>query len=651
MKHNVERLMETRRHDCVGCHACLDICPAHAVSMVCDREGFLYPTVDEKKCTGCGACLQACQISNHHKLENNISVEAYTCMNRDTEERLASSSGGAFIVLAKYVIEKGGVVFGASFDEKMNLRHTYASDVEGLRQFMGSKYLQSTIGHSYAEVRSFLQKGRLVLFSGTPCQIHGLKLFLGKEYDNLIAVDLACHGVPSPAVFHKYLTDLEKAQNSQVVDFNFRSKNTGWKNFSSFIRFQTDEKLSAPHDNCPFMKGFLSNLYLRPSCYRCINKGDNRYSDITMGDYWGVGEHEPEWDDDKGTSVLFVRTEKGNQILEAVHGDLERKVTDKDYAESRNIAIAAPVSMNPHREDFFRDFESKGNSSISLARMIKPYIPQKTWAMRIKAMIPKPLKGRIKRMLGGLRIKNWFCMVGEKLGIGSDWKFLVKSGQLRAEIKSIMVDLIKAAPGDLVALVDAMKKTINLPNQMFWAKMEMFLKGIHVNDETSEDLCTRLAEMGKKEEYAFRLVEIIDRVESEQKIRYLIRATLCFMKRYIDGPTYFRICHAIQHTLEEDLSFLKEHMGEENLLYSSYVQGLLTAGLMHQSVIAPDDEQRYSFVPFATEVYRYALIDDAEMDSEFVKKSRAAGNPRTQVEPKTATNEQIDALFYESDKA
>ncbi len=399
MKHNVERLMETKRKDCVGCHGCFAICPVHAISMERNEEGFLYPVVDEEKCVDCGACLKVCQISNERKAENLIPTEAYAVMNRDTEERLASSSGGVFIVLAKYVITQGGVVFGASFDEKMNLRHTYASDMAGLRQFMGSKYLQSAIGNSYAEARRFLQKGKLVLFTGTPCQIHGLKLFLGKEYENLIAVDLACHGVPSPAVFRKYLDDLERAHHSPVVAFNFRAKNTGWKDFSSLVTLENGGESSARHGDCPYMKGFLDNLYLRESCHRCTNKGEHHYSDVTMGDYWGVQGQEPDMDDDKGTSVVFTHTSKGKALMEETGDDLQRKPMDKAYAEKCNPAMVASVALHPKREEFFDVFAGK-KDSIPLEKMIKPYLTKKPLIAQIKAMIPKPIKNKIKAILG-----------------------------------------------------------------------------------------------------------------------------------------------------------------------------------------------------------------------------------------------------------
>lgn len=400
MKCHVGSLMEKRKQDCVGCHACFSVCPVKAISMKEDAEGFLYPAVEEEKCIACRACLRVCQILDTKESEGRIPAEAWACMNRNTKERLASSSGGVFIALARHVVAQGGYVFGAAFDENMNLRHTYANDLEGCRAFMGSKYLQSTVGTSYLDAKRFLEQGKLVLFTGTPCQIHGLKLFLGKDYENLIAVDLACHGVPSPKVFRKYLQDLEKTYHSRVVCFNFRAKNTGWKNFSSAAKLDNNTEVSKCHGDCPFMKGFLSNLYLRDSCYHCENKGENRYSDITLGDYWGVWERDAEWDDDKGTSVIFTRTVKGNEVLQTIQGDVTLKLTDKEWAENCNSAVVSSVKRPSGRECFFADFEKTGMNSSSLEVLICPYLPKRTFVMKIKALFPQTFKNKVKRILG-----------------------------------------------------------------------------------------------------------------------------------------------------------------------------------------------------------------------------------------------------------
>lgn len=392
-------VVSEHKMECSGCHACFNACPVQAISMQTDAEGFWYPVVDGEKCVHCGRCRKVCQIFNEKKAENTIPTEAFACMNRDTEERLASSSGGLFILLAQYVLNQGGVVFGAAFDEHMELRHMYATDQAGCEAFMGSKYLQSRIGSAYAEAKRFLTQEKWVLFTGTPCQIHGLKLFLGREYEKLIAVDLACHGVPSPAVFQKYLSDLEREHGSPVIDFRFRSKKTGWNNFASEVHFRSGDDSVKPHDHCPFVRGFLANLYLRPSCYHCKNKGDNRYADLTIGDYWGIESVHPDLADDKGTSILFVRTEKGKEAVQAISSNLRSVKTDASYGLKSNIAISRPVDVSPKRTAFFRDFNSPAGEQKTLKVLLDPFIPRPSLALRLRMMIPRSVKLMIKRML------------------------------------------------------------------------------------------------------------------------------------------------------------------------------------------------------------------------------------------------------------
>ena len=399
---NVMKLMETSKEQCSGCFACCNICPVDAISMKVNEEGFWYPSVDEEACIHCGRCIHVCQIDNKKPQKVDMNTEAYACMNLDTGKRLASSSGGIFIELAQYVIDHGGIVFGAAFDDDLKLRHTFASTMEECRAFMGSKYLQSRIGRSYSDAKRFLDQKRMVLFTGTPCQIHGLKLFLGREYENLITADLACHGVPSPAVFDKYISDLEKQHKGKVTSFYFRSKKKGWNNFCTEVQFDTHEQMVQSHNECPFDKGFLTNLYLRPSCYVCKNKGDNRYSDLVMGDYWGIEKFHKEMSDNRGTSILIVRTEKGKCVFDAIKGNFKCLNGDDSYGDTENSAIKKPVPMNPHRDDFFADFKSNKSSKKPLSMLIKPYIPREGILLKIRRAIPKPVKVIIKKAL----IKN-----------------------------------------------------------------------------------------------------------------------------------------------------------------------------------------------------------------------------------------------------
>ena len=224
-------------------------------------------------------------------------------------------------------------------------------------------------------------------------------------------------------------------------------------------------------------------------------------------------------------------------------------------------------------------------------------------------------------------------------------KFLVADRERRAAAGGILEDVIRAVLGDKISFAKVAVSLLSLPEQIFWAKMEMFLEGVYSNEEDRERLCAKFDQMGKKEENAFRLVGIINRAESKQKVRYLIYATRCLIHERIDIQVYFRICHVIIHALDEDLAFLKEHIREKDLLYNSYVQGLLTAGLMHQSVIGSDGVQKYSFAPFAWKIYYYAVNDSVEMSCDSKKSFCEIEAPRLQVELEIATEEEIRKIF------
>lgn len=307
------------KSDCCGCEACVQRCPKRCISLHRDQEGFLYPLVDESICIDCGLCERVCPVINQG--EPLKPLVAYAAKNQDESVRLSSSSGGVFTALAEQVIAQGGVVFGARFDESWNVVHDYVETVEGLSAFRGAKYAQSRIGLCFLQAETFLRQGRQVLFSGLPCQIAGLKKFLRKDYDNLITVDLFCHGVPSPMVWKRFLEEEVATPHTQLKSISFRDKASGWKNYSfSYLQEDTDgvhlhRMLSAKN---LFMRGFLTDLYLRPSCYHCPVKQCKSGSDLTIGDYWGIQQAHPGLDDDKGVSAVLVNTDKGAAILQAV---------------------------------------------------------------------------------------------------------------------------------------------------------------------------------------------------------------------------------------------------------------------------------------------------------------------------------------------
>lgn len=360
----------SKKQDCCGCSACVQRCPRHCISMKEDVEGFLYPDVDMTQCIDCGICEKVCPWLNLH--EKSKIQDVLGAKNIDRKERMESSSGGVFIALAKKVIENGGVVFGAVFNECWEVVHTYAENLKDVKSMMGSKYMQSRMENSYREAKGFLKRGRTVLFTGCPCQITGLHNYLGKEYHNLISVDFLCHGVPSPGVWRKYLTEVStsfpKEINGISLDFStkitgidFRNKQqSGWKNFYLTITGLSNgtEKvlLSDKHKNNPFMKGFLGDLYLRPSCYNCKCKNGASHSDLTIADFWGINSIMPDFDDDKGVSLVLVNTDKGRNVLALC--DLEIRKSTLDDARRFNGGFKETVIIPPKRDAFFHHYNS-----------------------------------------------------------------------------------------------------------------------------------------------------------------------------------------------------------------------------------------------------------------------------------------------------
>ena len=272
--------------DCIACAACVSVCPKSCITMCEDKEGFLQPKIDPSACIECHKCEKVCPILNQETIPSDFETQAYAVINKDDEVRAQSSSGGVFFPLAKWVIEQGGVVFGARWNDKWEVVHDYAEDLDGVKAFMRSKYVQSVVGDTLRQAKQFLDADRWVLYSGTPCQLGGLRAYLGKEYEKLIQVDLICHGVPSPGVWRGYLKDYFGKE--EILEINFRDKREGWINFQTVIKTTTCEVCQKQMEN-PYFRGFLTNVYLRNSCYNCRFRQNHRASDITLADYWGGG--------------------------------------------------------------------------------------------------------------------------------------------------------------------------------------------------------------------------------------------------------------------------------------------------------------------------------------------------------------------------
>lgn len=383
--------MICKKQFCTGCHACCSICPTAAITMKYDQEGFLHPIIDMQKCIECGACERTCPINRKKCLKNK--PIAYACISRNELHRMESSSGGIFTVIAESVIEKGGIVFGAAFNDDLEVEHMGVDSVELLHKLRGSKYLQSTIGHSYQEAKSELESGRLVLFTGTPCQISGLKSFLGKEYDNLVTQDIICHGVPSLKVWKKYLDYQRKKYESSIcVDKrpSFRDKSNGWQRFSMLIHFNNGKKYIKSLDTDAYIRLFLQNLTLRPSCYNCHFKSLSRESDITLADFWGVETICKDMFDDKGVSLVFVNSKLGERLFDEIKSDLMYKTVDLETVVKHNTAAYQSVPMPLLRDDFFDEIDN-----TEFVKIIKKYVKipyRKVVISKVRCLIKKYIK-------------------------------------------------------------------------------------------------------------------------------------------------------------------------------------------------------------------------------------------------------------------
>lgn len=321
--------------------------------MAPDNDGFLYPQVDEHLCINCGLCEKACPIIQTDSYQRTQEPDIYAAYSKNEKVRLNSSSGGIFYHIAGSIINTGGAVFGAAFDENFKVIHRSIEKIEDLTLFQGSKYVQSEIGNTYYEAKKMLDNGRVVLFSGTPCQIRGLYGYLGREYDNLYTQDLICHGAPSPKVWKLYLEHRENKAASKTRRTFFRHKKYGWKKYSVLFEYSNNTEYLCPVSKDAYMRGFLADLYLRQSCADCKAKGVVRESDITLADFWSIEAVYPDMFDDKGVSLVLIHSEKGKRLFEEIDDYIVKRQTDKSTAIKYNHSIIDSVTPHKNRNKFF----------------------------------------------------------------------------------------------------------------------------------------------------------------------------------------------------------------------------------------------------------------------------------------------------------
>ena len=346
---------------CAGCSSCVNACPRSCISMERDEEGFRYPTVNTSSCINCGICENVCPLLHPVDTKDQSAKAAYVARNRKPEILSESSSGGFFFGICEYVMSLNGVVYGAGFDQDFNVCHLRAEKIEECRQFMGSKYVQSRIGKTYQEVKADLNQGRVVLFSGTPCQVQGLMTYLNRNsYPNLILVDLICHGVGSEAVWDSYLESEKKRNNSKLNNISFRSKKYGYQNFAMKLSFDNKTTYKTSRTD-QYLRAFTTNLILRPSCYTCHFKSVFHISDLTIYDGWDSHTVIGKKDDNKGYTNVLVQSEKGLDIIKKLETFLELyPVSINDIVPNGGGMILKSASKHPSRDAFFDTVSGSG---------------------------------------------------------------------------------------------------------------------------------------------------------------------------------------------------------------------------------------------------------------------------------------------------
>ena len=334
--------------------------------MISDNEGFWYPYVDREKCIECGLCEKVCPIIHKWQPDDSRTTTAMAAINLNEEIRLKSSSGGVFTLIAEEILNQGGVIFGATFtDDFKSVQHICVDNSAALEKLRGSKYVQLNIGSTYKQTKKYLDSGRKVLFTGTPCQIGGLYSYLGKPYDDLYTQDIICHGVPSPMVWEKYLEERERKAASKTQRMFFRHKKYGWKTYAVLFEFTNNTAYVKSLREDSFMRAFLSNSCLRPSCHNCSFKTMQRQSDITLADFWGVQNVLSKMDDNKGTSLVLVHTDKGTELLSAINKAVRIVETDFDTAIKYNPALFKSAKIGSQRVAFMNVINTMGIDELS----------------------------------------------------------------------------------------------------------------------------------------------------------------------------------------------------------------------------------------------------------------------------------------------
>lgn len=362
---------------CCGCGSCANKCPKQAITMLPNHEGFLHPEVNVEMCVECGACEKACPGLLVARNEQTL-PRAFIVQHKEDIIRYQSTSGGAFTAIAEEIIRRDGVVFGAVMTEELTVKHILVSDIDGLAKFRNSKYVQSEIGNCYKQAKSLLNEGRWVCFSGTPCQINGLYKFLGKDYDNMIAVDIVCKSVPSPLVFAKYV-EWKQLSEGKLSDIVFRDKKRGFL-YCTMAHYKTHEARKEAKDvyrrgseSDEWLRLFLSGKISRRSCMSCPYQTTQRVGDITLGDIWETNNLE--FDDNKGSTLIHVWTEKGIAFLDSIKNNV--KIKQFPEGNQRGVERTNTITLRINREELFDEVHK-----LPVKAFFEKYAP---YSMKVRA--------------------------------------------------------------------------------------------------------------------------------------------------------------------------------------------------------------------------------------------------------------------------
>lgn len=574
--------------DCCGCGACVSACPVKCISFVPDKEGFSYPKIDTNICVNCGKCMSVCPFA-----ENNTSVysniQVYGSWSKDEQIKFRSSSGGVFSEIARYIIDLDGVVFGAVIENDGTIAHCYATTEEGISRFCKSKYVQSDIGNSYIDAKKFLEKKKIVLFSGTPCQILALHRFLGKDYPNLYTIDLICVGVSSPGVWKAYLNEIEKEKHSKISNVIFRHKKidqdvlqSGNRNLTMKIEFEDGQVLYQYYNKNEFFEGFLSKLFLRPSCKECKVKNFTSGSDIQLGDFWDIEKIYPEVlvfsDDNKripfGVSEILICTEKGKKLFQAIKEKIvsfqaNLHLVKKAQIDTNWFLLVHGSQQHWNRKYFFDEFAKNPENvrkiirkNLGLRNM--EYMSGKNvgmWGSFYLRECIRLITSRTDCRLGfQFRASTFHSLMSEKAGTGEELPILqnpIRNKMFQADItKDFRINIKQYMESVDFLILDLLEERYD---NMLWNGIVLTKSEGYFENKSIQGFPVEIS-FEKWKENAEKFITLLLKYTDESKI-IIVENYLCCKYGRFNAPKYkyadWEYINSINSLLKKKYSFIK----------------------------------------------------------------------------------------------